>query len=250
MIGSRKPPVPICPSPGFGCGDQHVELQELEPANQHVDDDRAGDQAQPDAGDPGERDADPVEEAPGLARLARRRVGRRGSGRGRGPVAPACSSPTRPGRETGARGERRSSARDRAGVIPCAAKHAAHVPAGEREEGAGDQQDRREGVDRLRRTAPPRAPRRCRRSVAASGRAGSRKKRKPSSGFGEKPTDPVTIESMIASPSARAVASTAAATIAGLAARTLIVHRARKRLTPSAAAPSVQGAGPPAGRRR
>ncbi len=61
--------------------------------------------------------------------------------------------------------------------------------------------------------------------------------------MGEKPTDPVTIESMIASPSARAVASTAAATIAGLAARTLTVHRTRKRFTPSAAAPSVQGAG-------
>ena len=40
---------------------------------------------------------------------------------------------------------------------------------------------------------------------------------------------------MIASPSARAVASTAAATIAGRAARTLTVHRARQRLTPSAA---------------
>ena len=48
---------------------------------------------------------------------------------------------------------------------------------------------------------------------------------------------------MIASPSARAVASTAAATIAGRAARTEIVHIARQRLTPSAAAPSVQPRG-------
>ena len=39
---------------------------------------------------------------------------------------------------------------------------------------------------------------------------------------------------MIASPSARAVASTAAAMIAGRAARTVIVHIARQRLTPSA----------------
>ncbi len=45
---------------------------------------------------------------------------------------------------------------------------------------------------------------------------------------------------MIASPSARAVASTAAATIAGRAARRPTVRRARQRLTPSAAAPSVQ----------
>ena len=79
--------------------------------------------------------------------------------------------------------------------------------------------------------------------VAASGRAGSKKNVMPSSGFGAKPTEPATIESMIASPSARAVASTAAATIAGRAARTEIVHIARQRLTPSAAAPSVQPRG-------
>ena len=48
---------------------------------------------------------------------------------------------------------------------------------------------------------------------------------------------------MIASPSARAVASTAAATIAGRAVRTEIVHITRQRLTPSAAAPSVQPRG-------
>ena len=60
----------------------------------------------------------------------------------------------------------------------------------------------------------------------------------PSSGFGAKPTEPVTIESMIASPRARAVASTAAATIAGRAARTVTVHIARHRLTPSEIEPS------------
>ena len=79
--------------------------------------------------------------------------------------------------------------------------------------------------------------------VAASGRVGSKKKVRPSSGFGAKPTEPETIESMIASPSARAVASTAAAMIAGRAARTEIVHITRQRLTPSAAAPSVQTRG-------
>ena len=79
--------------------------------------------------------------------------------------------------------------------------------------------------------------------VAASGRAGSTKKMTPSSGFGAKPTEPVTIESMIASPSARAVASTAAATIAGRAARTLTVHSARQRLTPSETEPSRQPIG-------
>ena len=71
-------------------------------------------------------------------------------------------------------------------------------------------------------------------------RAGSKKKVMPSSGLGAKPTEPETIESMIASPRARAVASTAAATIAGRAARSPTVRRARQRLTPSAAAPSVQ----------
>ena len=79
--------------------------------------------------------------------------------------------------------------------------------------------------------------------VAASGRAGSKTNVRPSSGLGAKPTEPETIESMIASPSARAVASTAAAMIAGRAARTLIVQIARQRLTPSASAPSVQVAG-------
>ena len=61
--------------------------------------------------------------------------------------------------------------------------------------------------------------------------------------MGEKPTDPVTIESMIASPRARAVARTAAATIAGRAARTVTVHIARQRLMPSDSAPSVQPLG-------
>ena len=65
----------------------------------------------------------------------------------------------------------------------------------------------------------------------------------PSSGFGANPTDPVTMESMIASPRARAVASTAAATIAGRAARTVTVHIARQRLTPSETEPSRQPMG-------
>ena len=58
--------------------------------------------------------------------------------------------------------------------------------------------------------------------------------------MGAKLAEPATIESMIASPSARAVASTAAATIAGRAVRTEIVQVTRQRLAPSAAAPSVQ----------
>jgi hypothetical protein len=65
----------------------------------------------------------------------------------------------------------------------------------------------------------------------------------PSSGFGANAADPDTIESMIASPSARAVASTAAATIAGRAARTTTVHMTRQRFTPSAAAPSAHERG-------
>src|ERR687888_2350218 len=79
--------------------------------------------------------------------------------------------------------------------------------------------------------------------VAASGRVGSKKKVMPSSGLGANPTEPDTIDSMIASPSARAVASTAAATIAGRAARTEIDHIVRQRFTPSAAEPSVHELG-------
>ena len=48
---------------------------------------------------------------------------------------------------------------------------------------------------------------------------------------------------MIASPSARAVASTVAATIAGRAVRSETRTIVRQRLTPSAADPSFQGAG-------
>src|SRR5919197_3883591 len=79
--------------------------------------------------------------------------------------------------------------------------------------------------------------------VAASGRVGSRKNVTPSSGLGAKPTEPDTIESMIASPSALAVARTAAATIAGRAARTEIVQIVRQRFTPSAADPSTHELG-------
>src|SRR6185437_9020509 len=79
--------------------------------------------------------------------------------------------------------------------------------------------------------------------VAASGLTGSKKKVTPSSGFGEKPREPLTIESMIDSPKARAVASTAAATIAGRAVRSETRHVVRQRLTPSAAEPSVHEAG-------
>ncbi len=65
----------------------------------------------------------------------------------------------------------------------------------------------------------------------------------PSSGLGEKPREPATIASMIASPSARAVASTAAATIAGRTVRSDTRQVVRQRLTPSAAEPSVHERG-------
>ena len=72
---------------------------------------------------------------------------------------------------------------------------------------------------------------------------GSKKNVNPSSGLGAKPRDPDTIESMIDSPSALAVASTAAATIAGLAVRSDTRQVVRQRLTPSAADPSVHARG-------
>ena len=112
--------------------------------------------------------------------------------------------------------------------------------AGQREEHAGDEQDRGEGEERLRRTGTTERPSTFSTSAEASGRVGSKRKVRPSIGLGAKLAEPATIESMIASPSARAVASTAAATIAGRAVRTEIVHITRQRLAPSAAAPSVQ----------
>ncbi len=74
--------------------------------------------------------------------------------------------------------------------------------------------------------------------VAASGRTGSNRNVIPSSGLAAKPRPPETIESMIASPSARAVASTVAATIAGRAVRSETRTIVRQRLTPSATEPS------------
>ena len=55
--------------------------------------------------------------------------------------------------------------------------------------------------------------------------------------------EPETIASMIASPSARAVASTTPAAIAGRAVRTPIFHIVRQRFTPSAAEPSIHERG-------
>src|SRR5580693_6062568 len=79
--------------------------------------------------------------------------------------------------------------------------------------------------------------------VAASGLTGSKKNVRPSSGLGANPRDPDTIESMIDSPSALAVASTAAATIAGRTVRNDTRRCVRQRLTPSAAVPSILALG-------
>ena len=76
--------------------------------------------------------------------------------------------------------------------------------------------------------------------VGASGLEGSTRKISPSKGFGEKPTPPETIASMIASPIARAVAITVPATRAGRAVRTAIIQKVRQRLMPAASDPSSQ----------
>src|SRR5580693_4510775 len=85
--------------------------------------------------------------------------------------------------------------------------------------------------------------------VAAKGRTGSNRNVAPSSGLAANPREPETIESMIASPSARAVASTAPAMIAGRAVRSETRHVVRQRLTPSAAEPSVHEDGTAASER-
>src|SRR5271167_1405914 len=79
--------------------------------------------------------------------------------------------------------------------------------------------------------------------VGANGCTGSYRNVSPSSGLGEKGRPPATIASMIASPSARAVASTAAAMMAGRAVRTDTRQIVRQRLTPSATEPSRQETG-------
>ena len=58
-------------------------------------------------------------------------------------------------------------------------------------------------------------------------RSGSKKNTSPSPRPGREEAEPDTIEIMIASPSARAVASTAAATIAGRTARNVTARIAR-----------------------
>src|SRR3984957_8665140 len=79
--------------------------------------------------------------------------------------------------------------------------------------------------------------------VAAKGLTGSKKTLTPPRGLGEKPREPLTIESMIDSPKALAVASIAAATIAGRAVRSETRQVVRQRFTPSAAEPSVHEVG-------
>ena len=74
MIGSRKPPVLRLVEVGLRVVEQQVEVEVLEPAHEHVDHDRAGDQAQHDAGRPAEREPDPVDPAPVAARAAWRAV--------------------------------------------------------------------------------------------------------------------------------------------------------------------------------
>ena len=72
----------------------------------------------------------------------------------------------------------------------------------------------------------------------------------PSSGLAAKPRPPETIASIIASPSARAVARTVAAMIAGRAVRSETRQIVRQRLTPSASDPSRHATGTVAARRR
>ena len=81
--------------------------------------------------------------------------------------------------------------------------------AADRQDEAREQQQQRERVD-VACTAGALSDSTSSTIVAASGRSGSKMKVRPSAGFGAKPLEPETIESMIASPSARAQASTAA----------------------------------------
>ena len=194
---------------------ERVEVDVLEPSDQHVDDDRAGDRAEQQPRRPAGGDAEPVDQRPGDELLrAEHLVLLRPPRSARKPGPRQLRPPQR--RLACLPSPRCSYRRERVAAQP-----AADVPAGEGEEGRRDQQHGGERVHASGRAAPPRAPRSSRRSSPPSGRAGSAKKIRPSSGFGEKATEPVTIASMIASPRARAVASTAAATIAGRAARTL-----------------------------
>ena len=116
-------------------------------------------------------------------------------------------------------------------------------PAGQRQEHRRHEQDRRERVQRL----PERLHRQAVGVVDDRRRERSRRLEEEREAVdrvrARSRPSPDTIESMIASPSARAVASTAAAMIAGRTARTEIVHITRQRLTPSAAAPSVHERG-------
>ena len=197
--GSKKPPALLWSISARGWLNSSSGRRYCTPAHEHVDHDRAGDQAEADAGDPasqsptrsrnGQVDVDSCSRTPGASRRSIRSPLRTSSSAALPPSRRATGTSPRP-------------------AAPPRTRTAS------------------------RRTAPPTARRRCRRSwprAAASAR-GRRSGRR--AGWARSPTDPETIESMIASPSARAVASTAAAMIAGRTARTETVHITRQRLTP------------------
>ena len=200
-----------------GTAEEQVGPQVLDAAIAHVDDDRGGDQAQPEPRQPGGDEREPVaSSASSTARSA---------GRGRLCIA---------------RGPRR---RDGAGAA-CSSAHLVLAQrqldqvAGDRQHERREQQQQRERVQRRaerRRADVLRGSRRSPRRACAAARTGTTT---PSIGLGANERAPETIEIMIASPSARAVASTAAATIAGRTARSVTASIARSGLTPSAIAPS------------
>ena len=71
-IGSRKPPLLLWSRPTSGWLKSRSRAQVLDAADEHVEDDRGGDQAEQDPRRPGSGDADLVAEAPGARRPARR----------------------------------------------------------------------------------------------------------------------------------------------------------------------------------
>ena len=196
--------------------DEQVRAQVLEPLDEHVEHDRRGDRTEQDARRPAERRGRSGRSAATARARPRRRP--RGAARGAEPAA------SRPGRSSGA------------DPVALAASCLAAQPR-ERRASPPRQQHRRDRVIVCANGADVR-PSVLSTIVAASGRAGSNEEGQPVERVGREARPPETIASMIASPSARAVASTVPATIAGRAVRTATVHIVRQRLTPSASEPS------------
>ena len=228
MSGSRKPPVLLWSRSACGCVTSSSGLQVLHALVAHVE-----------------------RRSPRRSRTARAPAAQHSASPIRSRQRPRALEPRAARRGAAARAAARCAV-DATAIrrAPRTSAAAAWRPAarttGRRSRRAAPPRTRRSSA----RTARPTGPRRCRRSSTASGRIGSRKKVRPSSGFGREAdrARDHREHDRLAERAGGGEHRGGDDRRAGGAHE--IVHIARQRLTPSAAAPSVQCAAPRAARRR